>query len=352
MFKRRTRRSPNILFGIFRLLLSLAMFGVLLVGILSAYKHFSGTDPLKISPKSLTDMAMQLIPQLGSRFIPQLSQKVLGKKIEPPQEEYKLNTTIPAQTPSPKPVKTEAKFIFRFMLVADSHNDNTNLKKAIDQAKKDYGDPSGIKDVKFIVGLGDYTDVGTVGELQEAKKVLDSSSLRYFVTAGDHDLWDSRNRSLSPAQDFNSVFGPAYQSFTLDNFKFIMVYDADNYVGVDDKQRSWLASELNVGNSSQGTFIFLHEPLFHPSSDHFMGRVEPNLKSQAQNLINQLSQARVKKVFAGDTHYFSEYEEPQTKLSMVTVGAITSQRNLQNPRFAIVSVYDDGSTSVEDVEIK
>ncbi|MBI2338510.1 hypothetical protein HYU95_05000, partial [Candidatus Daviesbacteria bacterium] len=62
--------------------------------------------------------------------------------------------------------------------------------------------------------------------------------------------------------------------------------------------------------------------------------------------------AGVKKVFAGDAHFFSEYSEAVTGLPMVTVGAVTIERNPQVPRFAVVSVFEDGETRVEDIEIK
>ena len=83
-----------------------------------------------------------------------------------------------------------------------------------------------------------------------------------------------------------------------------------------------------------------------------MGWVEKSLKSQAWGLIFQLKEAGVAKIFSGDIHYFSQYEEPQTKTPMVTVGAVTIERNPQVPRFAVVSVSEDGLTKAEDVEIK
>ncbi|MBI2599986.1 hypothetical protein HYW43_03645 [Candidatus Daviesbacteria bacterium] len=83
-----------------------------------------------------------------------------------------------------------------------------------------------------------------------------------------------------------------------------------------------------------------------------MGSVENKLKLQAKSLIFQFKAAGVLKIFAGDIHYFSEYEEPETKLSMVTVGAVGIERNPQSPRFAVVTVMADGSTKVEDAEIK
>ncbi len=317
MFRRHKRRHTNILFVIFRLLLSLVIFTTLLAGIFSAYKHFSGTNPLNLDPKAVGTMIQEIKDKIF--------QKTPEQKI------------VPASEP---------KLVFRFALFADSHSDNIFLKKTLEQIKKNY------PEVKFIIGLGDYTEVGTLDELKKAKLELDNAGLRYFLTPGDHDLWESRNKSLPPNTNYKQIFGPSYQSFISGNFLFILLYNSDNYIGLGDDQKSWLSNELGSNKDIAGTFIFLHEPLFHPSSDHFMGRIEQKIKIQAQDLTNQFAKASVKKVFAGDTHFFSEYEEPSTKLPMATVGAITSQRNLQLPRFAIVSIYEDGSTGVEDVEVK
>ncbi len=348
MFRKRKKRSSNPLFGLFRLLLSMIMLTALLGGIYSAYRHFSGVDPLKMSPKSITEVVLGMFsqPKIIQDIQDKVSSKVLGKATKAPQEEYKLSNLDIKKDPTPAPVKTRGRLLFKFALIADSHDDSTDLKKALDQIKKDFGD------IKFIIGLGDYTDVGTLDELKTAKTLLDGSGFRYFLTAGDHDLWDSRNKDLKPEANFVSVFGPVYQSFSEENFKFIILYNSDNYIGLGDVQKQWLSDQLNSSKDNPGTFVFLHEPLFHPSSDHFMGRVEPKLKTQARDLISQFAKAGVKKVFAGDAHYFSEYEDPESNLSMVTIGAVTLERNLQNPRFGVVSIYDDGSTGVEDVEIK
>lgn len=305
------------MFVIFRLLLSLVIFAVLLAGIYSAYKHFSGLDPLRLDPRAILSQAL-----VGK--IPQI-------KMIPKDEQVK---------PDPK----SSKMLFSFLLIADSHSDNANLRKALIQAM--------VKNPQFIIGLGDYSDVGTIGELENAKKVLDSSSLRYFLVAGDHDLWDSRDKQSSPDTNFKQVFGPLYQSFDYQNFRFLLLDNSDNYKGFGDEQSKWITQELERKSEKlTDFFVFLHEPLFHPSSDHFMGRVEKELKQQAKSLIFQLNGAGVKKMFAGDTHYFSQYSEPETGLPMVTVGAITSERNPQTPRYAVVSVFDDGSTKVDDIEV-
>ena len=330
--KYKGRRSPNIVFVIFRLILSVFMFTLLLGGVYSAYKHFSGLDPLKLNPQSVLNQLLEgRVPKEVLGILP-TGKQILGQS----------DKLIQAN-----PVALK-KVVFKFLLVADSHNDRSNLNKALSLAKKNY------PDIQFIIGLGDYTEVGTLNELQAAKQEFDSSSLRYFLLPGDHDLWDSRDKSLSPDANFRQVFGPTYQSFSFGNFKFILLYNSDNYTGMGADQLDWLSTELDKAKieGSRGIFVFVHEPLFHPSSDHVMGRVEKKLKLEAKNLIQELAENKATKVFAGDIHFFSQYEELQTKLQMVTVGAITIERNPQSPRFGVVSVFDDGSSSVEDVEVK
>lgn len=321
------------------------MFVVLLGGIYSAYKHFSGFDPLKLDLQAVLKNISARTPQ---QFVEVLSSlkidpKILGKSVQT------KSVQIQSQ-PDPESLTEPANSViaFRFLLVADSHNDNVSLNKAISQGKLKF------PNLKFIVGLGDYTEVGAVDELKNAKAVFDSFSLRYFLIPGDHDLWDCRNRNLPPVSCFNQVFGPAYQGFTFDNFQFLLLDNSDNYTGFGQEQLKWITQELDKTKQEKvkGIFVFVHEPLYHPSSDHVMGWVEKDLKSQSLGLMFQLKQAGVAKVFAGDIHYFSEYTEPKTNIAMATIGAVTPERNPQAPRFAVVSVFDDGSVKLEDIEIK
>ncbi|MCL4366509.1 metallophosphoesterase [Patescibacteria group bacterium] len=318
------------------------MFVALLGGTYAAYKHFSGLDPLKLDPQAvfnnlLSARTPQQFKDVLSSF--KLDPKVLGKVVPTEKKQPSLET---------QSASTSSSLVFKFLLVADSHNDNDGLTKAISQAVKNY------PDLKFIIGLGDYTDTGTIEELKNAKKVFDSFALRYFLIPGDHDLWDCRNRGVVPVSCFKEVFGPDYQAFTFENIDFLLVDNSDNYTGFSKEQSEWITQELEKTKQEKfkGILVFMHEPLYHPSSDHVMGWVEKNLKPQAGGLIFQLKDASVSKVFAGDIHYFSDYTEPKTNLPMVTVGAAGIQRNPQTPRFAVVSIFEDGSNKVEDVEIK
>lgn len=331
MFRKYHRKSKNPLFVICRLLLSLTIFIVLVGGALAAYKQFSGVDIITSNPKAIF---LSLIKEVNlNSFL----------KLLPNQSKQIIPASQTQEKKSTEPIKTSGKPLFKFVLVADSHNENDYLKKALQQVKPD-----------FFIGLGDYTEVGTIKELQDTKKEFDTTGIRYFVTAGDHDLWESRNKQLAPYAEFVQVFGQPYQSFSFEKVRFLVLYNSDNYQGLSLEQWQWLQDELNriKTEDTKLTLAFLHEPLYHPSSAHTMGWVSANLKEQAEKLTKILKDGGVKEVFAGDIHYFGRYTEPKSGLAMTTIGAVASQRNVQLPRFVVVTINDDYSYNVEDVEVK
>lgn len=342
------KRSTFLPFVIFRLLLSLIVFAILMGGLYSAFQSFSGVDPLKIDPKAVFAMGLKLVrnPEQTFSNLSKLDLNSLFSQTQP-------GNVIPADNPvsvsqSDQPLNKPVSF--SFLLVADSHNENNYLQKALEQGK------GRAKNLQFVIGLGDYTEVGTLAELQSAKKVFDAAGLRYFLAVGDHDLWDARDKgSISPEVNFNKVFGQSYQSFVFKNVKFILMDNADIYLGMSQDQLDWVSLNLKkarVDENAKLIFGFIHAPLYHPSSDHTMGNTEPKLKDQAKLLINMLKNEGTDELFAGDIHFFTRYQEPETKLNMTTLGAVASAKNTQAPRYSIVTVYEDGSYSVEDVEIK
>lgn len=330
----RKKRGLGLPLILLRMCLSLTMLCLLGLMVYQAYKHFSGVDPLQVDPKTAI---FSLITSEGGS---DLAKKLLTLDIKDIQKgaEEVLPTATPSFTPT-------APHLFTFAVVTDSHNDNANLSRALQQAKS--------AGAKFVIGLGDYSDVGTLEELQKTKQVFDAGGLPYYSTVGDHDLWDCRNRHQAPACNFNQVFGPAYQSFSYNDVRFVLVYDSDNYGGVDEAQMGWLKDQLNhiKAEHPKQFFAFMQEPLYHPSSDHRMGKTTPSLGEQAKQLVLLLKDAGVGEIFAGDTHFFTQYSDPATGVKMTTVGAVTETRNVQKPRFVLVDVYQDGSYNIQDANI-
>lgn len=330
------RRGGNFIFTIFRMILSLIVLTVLILVGYQAYKNFSGADPLKISPQSLAKSL------LNNESVYKIFNKALS--FDPTNSLSKLNpATSPKSHDSVQPPPA-GPVSFKFAIVSDTHNDNDHLQKAIQQAK-DVG-------ASFVIGLGDYSDVGTLDELTATKKTFQEANLPYYSTAGDHDLWDSRNRKLDPSTNYSQVFGSTYSSFGYQKARFILMYDADNYNGVNDVQRRWIEQELVRNRQAKPIFVLTSIPLYHPSSDHVLGKVNSKFKTQADELINLFKQNNIAHLFSGDTHFYSSYVEPRSSLRMTTVGAITSTRNAQAPRFAMVDVYESGEYTITDSEIK
>lgn len=320
--------------------MSVVIMGILGLGLLQAYKAFSGYDPMKLDSQSLSglltsDSAYQLVLSLLN-FNPKES--LTGES-----EGGSSGSSASQDTD----VKSNAPVLFKFAVMADSHLDTLSLEKALNQARD--------ADSKFVIIMGDLSDVGTIEELESTKRVLDASGLTYYGAPGDHDLWDSRDKQSDPPKNFVQVFGNTYQSFSYDTVRLLLIYNSDNYLGLDGVQLQWLEDELSRPQSTdvpKRTFVFAPTPLYHPSSDHVMGKVTPKLTSQAEHLMTIFKRAGVDMVFSADTHFYSRFSEPKNELEMLTVGAVTSQRNAQAPRFAIVEVLEDGNYNIIETEIK
>ncbi|MDZ4209891.1 MAG: metallophosphoesterase, partial [Candidatus Curtissbacteria bacterium] len=184
--------------------------------------------------------------------------------------------------------------ILRIGLVADSHNENELLREALRQAQS--------KGVNFVIGLGDYTNLGTVEELLAAKKVFDESKLQYFVTAGDRDGWDSREKGVANFSNFNAVFGPATQKIEESGIQFVLLDNSDIYSGISQNDWNFLEEVTKVTKESEEskvklTFVFAHKTPFHPDSAHIMGEDSPKVADQANRLIKLIEDMGVDGLF-------------------------------------------------------
>lgn len=341
------KKRSNPIVGLLRLILSLTMFCVLFFGVYLSYKHFSGLDPLKLSPEAIVGLLT------GSEESKQMVEKIFNLISNKTGRDI---PGIPAQGGSGRDLtslvtetKNDSPVLFAILLVSDSHSENNYLKKAITQGLQK--EPK----IKDIIGLGDYTKVGTIDELRGAKGVLDEAGVRYFLVPGDHDLWDARDKGQVPTANFREVFGLSYQTFIENGVQSVLINNADNYLGLGEEQLKWVTATLEKAKANPEVntiLVFAQTPFYHPSSDRVMGKVEPNLKQEAKNLVRTFKDYGVKQVFYGDIHFFGSYIEPETGIKMTTVGALATQRNTQAPNYAILRIHEDGTVSVEDILVE
>lgn len=236
-------------------------------------------------------------------------------------------------------VSNHQKVISRFAIISDTHADDIETQKAIDQIK-------GLK-VDYLIHTGDWTKVGTVAEFESQKKIVESADLPYWGIMGDHDRWQSG------AANFEAVFGKIYESFDRSGLHHILLDASDITNGFGKEQLDWLEKDL-AKNQAKPILIFMHLPIYHPTSDRTIGSKggqSDERSSETDRFLNLIKGKKILGMFSGDHHLSSSYTEPKTSVRIFISGAVTRERNLQNPRFTLVEVFADFSLSVTDQEI-
>ena len=222
----------------------------------------------------------------------------------------------------------------KFAVMADVHSDWENFKKALEIAKSD--------NTEFLIIAGDLTTLGKRSELFDAKEILDKSGLRYYVIPGNHDYWWSQRFN---DKIFEEIFGEKYQSFKNGNVKFILIDNGNADLGLGETQKRWLEAELKECLQFY-CLVFAHIPFNHPTSLHVMGESSASVASEAAELIRLFGQDEIKEIFAGHIHYSLSYEKEGLRTTII-VGAVTSNRNLQSPKFLEISLVNGSLTKKE-----
>lgn len=235
----------------------------------------------------------------------------------------------------------QKKEILRFAIVSDSENDNENLKKALVGAKAD--------SASFVIGLGDFTQLGLIDDLSAAQKVFAESGMEYFVTAGDRDLWDSRDKGNRAQANFEAVFGNATGVIDKNGVKIVLVDNSDIYAGISDSD--WDLLQTGLDETSNLTLVMSHKAPFHPQTAHIMGSERESVAKQAQEYINFLEEKKIGGFFSGDIHFYAKFNSPNNVFKMNTIGSVSRERNFQGASFAIVKVFEDYTWDSESVDI-
>lgn len=253
-------------------------------------------------------------------------------------------------TPMQQTKKKDSKVIkFSFALISDVHNNVEGLNLFVSQSNKE--------DLQFVVGVGDYTNVGTPTELSQIKKSLDNLNAPLYMLPGDHDLWNGRDKTQDPLSDYAAVFGDSPELIVFQGVTFIFIDNADIYNGVNPEKLEAALSNLTQATTST-IIIVSHKAIYHPLTIHRMGFIQEDeieaVSSQAKRIVGNVTSLTGKNIYMihGDLHSSSSYRGPNDNILNYTIGALTREKNFQTPRFAIGEVYEDNSLEIRDVPIK
>lgn len=245
------------------------------------------------------------------------------------------------QTQKPQPTNAP---VLSFALIADSHNANDNLTKAIGRINQ--------TNAKYIFGLGDYTDVGTETELKNFYTTISKTDKKVVLLPGDHDLWNGRDKTEDPFHFFNKIIPSAPSQITEGDIQFIFINNADLYHGIPSDQFEKLNETLKT-SSAKVIVLLAHKAIKHPLTIHTMGYINDQknteVLAQADSLLQTINQIQNKKIYLlhGDLHSFGQYQM-DGGVAAYAIGALTTDKNFQTPRFATAQIDAQGTLTVQD----
>lgn len=244
----------------------------------------------------------------------------------------------------------EAKKIsYSFALISDVHNNTDGLRETV----------RGINNtnVDFVIGVGDYSNIGTEGELKKIKVELDKLEKPFYVLPGDHDLWNGRDKKNEPKYYFNKIFGDQKKSLSHKGSLIVLLDNADLYYGVEQKELEGALEEINKTKEST-VIIISHKAIYHPLTIHRMGYIQEDKVAtpynQALMITDKLTKLIDKKIHLvhGDLHSSSSFKGPSDNILNHTIGALSKEKNFQGPRYAIGDIFEDGSLKIKDITVK
>lgn len=149
-------------------------------------------------------------------------------------------------------------------------------------------------DVDLVIQLGDFTDLGTIGEYELMKGVFDRLDAPYLVVPGNHDLLGNGERI------FGAMFGPPDLAFTFARTRFVLVDTNSRERGMDGgtPDLAFLAEALAPSPDHDRAVVVSHVA---PSSTDF----DPALEAP---FVAVLALAAPIASFHGHEHRLEQYE--------------------------------------------
>jgi hypothetical protein len=148
-----------------------------------------------------------------------------------------------------------------------------------------------------------------LNELDRFRALADTTRVPLFNIPGNHEA-----QSSAAAMEVLAEWGhDLYGSFDFEGWHFVgLNTDEPNREGrVTGEQLEWLEQDLRTAAGANGTFVFMHRPLF----SWFQGDFNPD---DAAALTKLFAAHGVKAVFAAHDHFY--YEEEHDGVRYVTVG--------------------------------
>jgi hypothetical protein len=159
-----------------------------------------------------------------------------------------------------------------------------------------------------------------LNELDRFRALADTSGVPLFNVPGNHEI-QSQPSAVEVLEEWGHDL---YGSFDFHGWHFVgLNTDEPNREGrITGEQLEWLERDLHAATGTNGTFVFMHRPLF----SWFQGQFNPD---DARHLMRLFAEHGVQAVFAAHDHFY--YEEEHDGVRYVTVGGAGGPLYTQPP---------------------
>jgi Icc protein len=152
-----------------------------------------------------------------------------------------------------------------------------------------------VPDLRFVIGMGDITQRGHLDEYDLWDRQLETLSIPFYTTIGNHELWSDPMRFLGR-------YGRANFQFQFKGVAFTFVDSGD--AGLDPLVEDWLGGWLAAARDMPHVFL-THMPPVDP-----FGLRYGSFRStrDGRRLISQLAEANVDLTLYGHIHTLIQFD--------------------------------------------
>lgn len=197
---------------------------------------------------------------------------------------------------------------------------------------------SDVPGLRFVAAMGDITERGELEEYDLFDRQLQTLTIPFYTTLGNHELW-------GPAERFLGRYGRASFHFAFKGAAFTFVDSGD--AGIDPIVENWLDGWLAEGKDQAHVFLTHVPPL-----DPFGGRYGSFRSAEdARRLLARLVAGNVDLTLYGHIHTFIKFENAGIPAYISGGGGALPMKWDGIDRHFLVVTIDPVTRSIGDVEV-
>jgi Icc protein len=197
---------------------------------------------------------------------------------------------------------------------------------------------SAVPGLRFVIAMGDITERGQVEEYELFDRQLQTLTIPFYTTIGNHELW-------GPPERFRDRYGRASFHFGFKGAAFSFADSGDT--GLDPIVEEWLDGWLADARDRAHVFLTHTPPL-----DPFGGRYGSFRSAQdARRLIARLVDGNVDLALYGHIHTYVAYEDAGIPSYISGGGGALPMRWDGVDRHFLVLTIDPMNQSIDDVAL-